>query len=123
MKLSVIVPVYNTAGEGKLEYCLNSLVNQTLQDMEIIAVDDCSTDNSLEILQRFEKEHPGRVRAVHSEVNRKQGGAKNIARFSWRRESGSASSTAMTGLRRTCMKKCSPARRRRARIWWAAITA
>ena len=78
MKLSVIVPVYNTAGEGKLEYCLNSLVNQTLQDMEIIAVDDCSTDNSLEILQRFEKEHPGRVRAVHSEVNRKQGGAKNI---------------------------------------------
>ena len=78
MKLSVIVPVYNTAGEGKLEYCLNSLVNQTLQDMEIIAVDDCSTDNSLEILQRFEKEHPGRVRAVHSEVNRQQAGAKNI---------------------------------------------
>ena len=78
MLLSVIVPVYNTAGEGKLEYCLNSLVNQTLQDMEIIAVDDCSTDNSLEILQRFEREHPERVRAVHSEVNRKQGGAKNI---------------------------------------------
>ena len=78
MKLSVIVPVYNTAGEGKLEYCLNSLVNQTLQDMEIIAVDDCSTDNSLEILQRFEREHPERVRAVHSEVNRKQGGAKHI---------------------------------------------
>ena len=78
MKLSVIVPVYNTAGEGKLEYCLNSLVNQTCRDMEIIAVDDCSTDNSWEILRRYEAEYPDRFRAVHSQVNRKQGGAKNI---------------------------------------------
>ena len=78
MKLSVIVPVYNTAGEGKLEYCLNSLVNQTCRDMEIIAVDDCSTDNSWEIIRRYEAEYPDRFRAVHSPVNRKQGGAKNI---------------------------------------------
>lgn len=78
MKLSVIVPVYNTAGEGKLEYCLNSLVKQTVSDMEIIAVDDCSTDNSWEILQKFERDYPGRFTAIHSEVNRKQGGAKNI---------------------------------------------
>ena len=78
MKLSVIVPVYNTAGEGKLEYCLNSLVNQTCLDMEIIAVDDCSTDNSWEIIRRYEAEYPDRFRAVHSPVNRKQGGAKNL---------------------------------------------
>ena len=78
MKLSVIVPVYNTAGEGKLEYCLDSLIGQTLSDLEIVAVDDCSTDQSWEILTRYEKENPGRLRAVHSEVNRKQGGAKNI---------------------------------------------
>lgn len=58
MKLSVIVPVYNTAADGKLEYCLNSLVGQTLQDMEIIAVDDCSTDQSWDILQQFEKKIP-----------------------------------------------------------------
>lgn len=58
MKLSVIVPVYNTAADGKLEYCLNSLVGQTLQDMEIIAVDDCSTDQSWNILQQFEKNTP-----------------------------------------------------------------
>ena len=43
MKLSVIVPVYNMAAEKKLEYCLDSLVNQTLSDYEIIAVDDCSS--------------------------------------------------------------------------------
>ena len=48
MKLSVIVPVYNMAEGDKLAWCLDSLVNQTISDYEIIAVDDCSTDNSLE---------------------------------------------------------------------------
>ena len=45
-KLSIIVPVYNMASEGKLEYCLNSLVGQTFRDYEIIAVDDASKDES-----------------------------------------------------------------------------
>ena len=76
--LSVIVPVYNMAADGKLEYCMQSLVDQTLQSMEIIAVDDKSTDNSLEILRRFEKDYPGRVRVIASPENRKQGGARNI---------------------------------------------
>lgn len=78
MKLSIIVPVYNMAAEGKLTYCLNSLVNQTISDYEIIAVDDASTDNSLEILKDFERRFPDRFHAVHSEVNKHQGGAKNI---------------------------------------------
>lgn len=78
MKLSIIVPVYNMAADQKLEYCLNSLVNQTIEDYEIIAVDDCSTDNSWDILLRYEKEYPDKFHAIHSEVNQKQGGAKNI---------------------------------------------
>ena len=78
MKLSIIVPVYNTASGGKLEYCMDSLVAQELEDYEIIAVDDCSTDDSYAILQDYEKRFPSKVRAVHSEVNRHQGGAKNI---------------------------------------------
>ncbi len=78
MKLSIIVPVYNMAAEGKLTYCLNSLVNQTISDYEIIAVDDASTDNSLEILKDFERRFPDRFHAIHSEVNKHQGGAKNI---------------------------------------------
>ena len=57
MKLSIIVPVYNMAADGKLEYCLESLVHQTVSDYEIIAVDDASTDNSLEILKNYEKEN------------------------------------------------------------------
>lgn len=78
MKLSIIVPVYNMASEGKLAYCLNSLINQTINDYEIIAVDDASTDNSFEILKDFEQRFPDRFHAIHSEVNKHQGGAKNI---------------------------------------------
>ena len=78
MKLSIIVPVYNMAADRKLEYCMDSLVNQSVQDYEIIAVDDCSTDESLAILQDYEKRYPDKVCAIHSEVNRHQGGAKNI---------------------------------------------
>lgn len=78
MKLSIIVPVYNMAADGKLEYCLNSLVRQTIADYEIIAVDDCSTDDSYEILQDYQEKYPDRFRAIHSAVNQKQGGAKNI---------------------------------------------
>ena len=53
IKVSVIIPVYNT---GKfLEKCLESVVNQSLKEIEIICVNDGSTDNSLEILQYFSK--------------------------------------------------------------------
>ncbi len=89
MKLSVIVPVYNMAGEDKLKHCLDSLVAQTLPDgeIEIIAVDDCSTDNSFEIMKQYEKKNSGRFIAIHSPENHHQGGAKNIglgiARGEW----------------------------------------
>lgn len=86
MKLSIIVPVYNMASDGKLEYCLQSLVHQTLDDYEIIAVDDASTDESPEILRRYEEKYPN-FTAVYSKVNRKQGGAKNqglaVAKGEW----------------------------------------
>ena len=67
MQLSIIVPVYNMAGENKLTFCLDSLVNQTIDDYEIIAVDDCSTDHSLEMLKAYEKKYPDKLHAVHSE--------------------------------------------------------
>lgn len=87
MKLSVIVPVYNMAEGGKLEFCMDSLVGQTVADMEIIAVDDASTDQSPDILRGYEKKYPDRVRVVSYSVNRRQGGAKNegmrAARGDW----------------------------------------
>ncbi len=78
MKLSIIVPVYNMAAGGKLNYCLDSLVNQTITDYEIIAIDDCSTDNSLEILRSYESRYGDRFKVIASPSNKKQGGAKNL---------------------------------------------
>ncbi|MBE5936764.1 MAG: glycosyltransferase [Lachnospiraceae bacterium] len=54
-KVSVIVPVYNS--EQYLIRCLDSLVNQTLKDMEIICINDGSTDSSLDILGKYEKDY------------------------------------------------------------------
>ena len=51
MKISIIVPVYNSS--RLLEKCLDSLINQTYKDIEIIVVDDGSTDNSGEICDRY----------------------------------------------------------------------
>lgn len=77
MRLSIIVPVYNMAAEGKLNYCMDSLIAQTVTDYEIIAVNDASTDNSLEILREYEHRNPDKVKVITYEVNKRQGGAKN----------------------------------------------
>lgn len=54
-KVSVIVPVYNV--EDYLDKCLNTLVNQTLQDIEIIVVNDGATDGSQKIIDKYAKEY------------------------------------------------------------------
>lgn len=58
-KVSIIVPVYNT--EKYLEKCLNSLVNQSLKDLEIIIVNDGSTDNSEIIINKFKQDYPNKI--------------------------------------------------------------
>jgi len=77
-KLSVIVPVYNMASGDKLAWCMDSLTSQTLEDMEILAVDDCSTDESLQVLKDYEMKYPDRVRVFSTDRNCRQGGAKNV---------------------------------------------
>lgn len=87
MKLSIIVPVYNMAGDGKLKFCMDSLLSQNLTDFEIIAVDDASSDASFSVLKEYEAHNPDRVKAIRSPENRRQGGARNIglshARGEW----------------------------------------
>ena len=72
-KVSIIIPVYNA--EKYLGKCLESLLSQTLQEMEIICVDDGSSDGSPEILKRFQ-ERDGRVRILTQE-NQYAGAARN----------------------------------------------
>jgi len=52
-KISIIIPIYN--GEKYLRQCLDSVITQTLKDIEIICIDDCSSDNSPEILSDYLK--------------------------------------------------------------------
>ncbi|MDR1584531.1 MAG: glycosyltransferase [Prevotellaceae bacterium] len=74
IKISIVVPVYNV--EKYLRQCLDSLVNQTLKDIEIICINDASPDNSLEILQEYAQKDD-RIIIINLKENRKQGGARN----------------------------------------------
>lgn len=71
--VSVIVPVYNVA--KYLRHCIDSLVGQTLRDIEIICVDDGSTDGSSVILDEYAAKDP-RVRVIH-QANAGAGAARN----------------------------------------------
>lgn len=62
--ISVVVPVYNTS--EYLEQCISSIVQQTFKDIEIICVDDGSTDNSLNILKKFASQD-SRISIIHRE--------------------------------------------------------
>ena len=74
-KVSIIVPVYNA--EKYLERCINSLKSQTLEDIEIILVDDSSKDSSLEICNKMAMED-SRIKVIHKE-NEGAGKARNAA--------------------------------------------
>lgn len=73
VKISVIVPVYNV--ENYLNHCLNHIVNQSFQDMEIICINDGSTDNSPEILNEF-AQMDSRIQIVNQK-NQGLGAARN----------------------------------------------
>lgn len=73
-KVSIIIPVYNTS--EYLEKCLNSVLNQNLENIEILIIDDASTDNSLQILERF-KNSDQRIVLKEFEYNQGQAIARN----------------------------------------------
>lgn len=75
MKVSVIVPVYNSS--EYLDSCLKSLINQSLDELEIIAIDDNSLDNSLEILNRYQLMYPDKLKVYHNEINIGQSTTRN----------------------------------------------
>lgn len=75
IQLSIIIPVYNV--EEYLEQCINSVISQPLSDIEVICVDDGSTDRSLDILHKLE-EKDKRILVIHQE-NKNAGAARNTA--------------------------------------------
>ena len=76
-KVSVIVPVYNM--EQMLYQTLGNLLNQSLQELEILLVDDCSTDQSAGVLEQCRMQFPQRdIRVLHTEYNSGAGGARNL---------------------------------------------
>ena len=73
-KVSVIVPIYNM--EKYLEKCLKSLIKQTLRDIEILCIDDGSTDSSSEIIKKYQKKD-NRIKLL-SQENKGQASARNL---------------------------------------------
>ena len=73
-QVSVLVAVYNSA--KYIRRCMDSLLAQTLKDIQIICVDDCSTDESLEILNKYADTDP-RIDVISLKENRGQAHARN----------------------------------------------
>ena len=89
MKLSVIIPVYNAA--AFIGRALDSIYSQGMkeEDFEVICVDDCSPDNSYEVMMGYlhEGHHPENLIILRHSVNKRTGGARNTgiraARGKW----------------------------------------
>ena len=81
-KVSIIVPVYNV--EKYLAKCLDSLVNQTLEEMEIIVVDDESKDNSKQVIDEFQTKYPDKIKSFV----KKNGGLSDARNFGLDRANG-----------------------------------
>ncbi len=74
IKVSVIVPAYNV--EKYIETCLDSIINQTLKEIEIIIINDGSTDSTKSKIENYQKQYPN-ITAIHKE-NEGQGKARNM---------------------------------------------
>ena len=99
-KVSIIVPIYNA---GKfLEKCLDTLVNQTLKDIEIILVLDCPTDGSDRIAREYAEKDP-RIRLIVNEQNLNIGLSRNEG-LKTPGENTSVFRTTMTGGNWICTK-------------------
>ena len=76
-KVSIIIPVYNV--QGYVQKCLDSLASQTFTDLEVLFVDDCSTDQSREMITKFMDDYQGDIsfRLLCQPINQGQSVARN----------------------------------------------
>ncbi len=76
MKVSVIMPAYNV--EAYIEKSVASVMNQTLNDIELIIVNDASTDNTWDVISNLMKKYGERLKGINLSKNIRQGGARNL---------------------------------------------
>lgn len=76
-KVSIVVPIYNV--EKYLDRCVESLINQQYNNIEILLVDDCSTDGSADIAKRYADKHPEKCIFIQREKNGGLAAARNSA--------------------------------------------
>ena len=79
-QVSVIVPFYNSS--STIDRCLEYLLHQSLKEIEIICVDDCSTDSSSDIVNQYVSKYPGQVKLLKTDARSGPGGARNLGMVS-----------------------------------------
>ena len=83
--VSIVVPIYNT--EQYIPKCIESLINQTYKNLEIILIDDGSTDNSFNICKKYQKEDE-RIKLFHKE----NGGVSSARNYGIKKATGKGAS-------------------------------
>ena len=73
-QVSIILPVYNV--EPYLRQCLDSIINQTFKDFDVIVINDCSLDNSLQIIKEYQQKD-SRIILFNMPTNRGLSNARN----------------------------------------------
>jgi len=73
-KYSIIVPIYKA--EKTIEECINSILKQKIKDFEVLLVNDCSPDNSVQICQRYAEQND-RIKIIQQEINKGVSAARN----------------------------------------------
>ncbi|NLN84450.1 MAG: glycosyltransferase family 2 protein, partial [Firmicutes bacterium] len=75
MKVSVIVPIYNT--EPYIERCLNSVLQQSYNNLELLLIDDCGTDRSMLVASNLLQQSQQNIKILRHEENRGLSAARN----------------------------------------------
>lgn len=75
-KVSIIIPAYNS--EKHIGKCLDSIFSQTHDDLEVILVDDCSTDKSYDVMRLYSQREPRRLKLVKNQENKGAGASRNV---------------------------------------------